>query len=378
MTATGHGGGARAGAPLLSICVPTYERADSLRLALDSIAPEVAALDGAVELVISDNCSADATPHVIATAASRWPLRSYRNDTNVGPQRNILLVVERAHGEYCWLLGDDDMMLRGQLHRLVLALREHPGPDALFVNYYVASHAHRDRLVRDHDCGWVPEEEPVPLLHGRETWFAERDDRVLDRWEDLLAFDAGIPAATFTSIVGHVFRRSAWRAQLHNVRLEGPPQLESAYPHLKVLAHALVGRPAFYVGEPVAVQGLGAPADWSDYSAAIVAIRFSQALVLYEELGADPELIRTCRRAFVARGGVLEWSLNKLLRDRRVLGRRYFSLRRLFAENREFAPQLLAMVLRVYGHALRNQGRHLPPPVRRTLRAAYRTAARAR
>jgi hypothetical protein len=352
------------------VCIPTFQRAELLSVTLDSIVPQAAELDGAVEVVVSDNASTDETRDVVEAARRHGPVRYHRHDANLGHLQNfVLLVEELAAGEYCLLLGDDDMVVHGGLDRLVGVLRAHSDIDSFFVNYYVASVDHRDRLVREHGSHWVPEQPPYL---GVDAWCADRADRPLERWEDALALESPCRALTFVSIICHVFRRITWLAYADVLERHGQPSFDTTYPHLPVLAHAMIGRPSFYAGAPVAVQGVGATPEWSAYGAAMIAIRVNEALGLYERLGADPRLMHLVRRSYVQRGSPLERSLHRLLRDRRTAGREYLSLRRLVWDNRAFAPELGAMLARVYGHALRNQARHLPSPVRKTVRTVYR------
>ena len=53
------GEGDRTGQPLLSICIPTYNRSEQLRRALESLVGQEGFSE--VEVVISDNCSTDGT-----------------------------------------------------------------------------------------------------------------------------------------------------------------------------------------------------------------------------------------------------------------------------------------------------------------------------
>ena len=59
--------------PLLSICIPTYNRAELLRSALLSLVPQVKESGGEVELVVSDNCSTDDTRRVVEWARQFGP-----------------------------------------------------------------------------------------------------------------------------------------------------------------------------------------------------------------------------------------------------------------------------------------------------------------
>ncbi len=105
--------------PVLSICIPTYNRSHYLKRCLDNIVehfkqnPE---LKNMVEVVVSDNCSTDETGVIVHSFAEKIPLLVYtRNQENIGFDRNIKEVVTKASGRYCWYLGDDDLIIPGAL-----------------------------------------------------------------------------------------------------------------------------------------------------------------------------------------------------------------------------------------------------------------------
>jgi glycosyltransferase involved in cell wall biosynthesis len=105
----------------LSICVPTFNRADKLRKLLACLDREIAGAGEEVAVLISDNASEDDTPAVLAEAAGRFPwLRWHRQDSNVGPLRNIGWVIENAPDtEYVWLFGDDDAIVGGGVAQVI-------------------------------------------------------------------------------------------------------------------------------------------------------------------------------------------------------------------------------------------------------------------
>jgi len=114
--------------PLLSICIPTFNRVTLLKEAIDSIlqqADGVSAND--VEIVVSDNASTDGTDAAVGLIkkTARLPITYFRNDKNVGFDGNCLRVVGRATGQYAWILGDDDLLASGALPSV---LHEIKGP----------------------------------------------------------------------------------------------------------------------------------------------------------------------------------------------------------------------------------------------------------
>jgi abequosyltransferase len=112
--------------PRISLCVPTYNRADCVRGALLSGLREAASLPpGTAEVLVCNNASPDggATEAVIAELLAEHPdLRAFRNETNIGFDFNYLRLVDEARGEFVWILGDDDAWLPGSVARVLQEL----------------------------------------------------------------------------------------------------------------------------------------------------------------------------------------------------------------------------------------------------------------
>lgn len=93
--------------PLVSIGVPTYNRAASfLRPALESA---LAQRYPALEILVGDNASADDTPKLVGGLRDSR-LRYLRHSVNIGPNRNYNFLLEKARGDYFLLLHDDDAL----------------------------------------------------------------------------------------------------------------------------------------------------------------------------------------------------------------------------------------------------------------------------
>jgi glycosyltransferase involved in cell wall biosynthesis len=114
---------------LLSICVPTYNRAPKLARCIDQFERMLAgsAHAGAVEVVISNNESTDDTARVAADAQERLskhcPVRVYTQPVNLGMEPNFRFLYEHARGRYVWLCSDDDLLEEAALDPLLEDLR---------------------------------------------------------------------------------------------------------------------------------------------------------------------------------------------------------------------------------------------------------------
>lgn len=84
--------------PLVSICIPTYNRSEQLKITLDSIVVQKEFIDGLVEIVISDNASEDYTEQIGNLYAERYEnVFYYKNEENIR-DANFPLAMSRAHG----------------------------------------------------------------------------------------------------------------------------------------------------------------------------------------------------------------------------------------------------------------------------------------
>ena len=91
--------------PLISISIPTYNRAKFLDLCLEANIPVARAHN--IQIFISDNASTDDTQLVVNRRMAEYPLIRYsRNDTNLGMDNNFEKAFKFAETEYIWLLGD--------------------------------------------------------------------------------------------------------------------------------------------------------------------------------------------------------------------------------------------------------------------------------
>ena len=114
---------------LLTIAIPTYNRKNLLKRALDSIVPQ---LNPKIEVLVSDNASDDGTDKMMG---KNFPMIRYiKNDVNMGADYNFLQCYREARGKYIVLFGSDDRLADGALVYLTDFLEKNDC-DWVFVNY---------------------------------------------------------------------------------------------------------------------------------------------------------------------------------------------------------------------------------------------------
>ena len=158
---------------LFSVCIPAYNRARHLTDLLDSIFTQDF---HDFEVVLCEDLSREREEiaAIVREYQSRHPdlLRYFENEENRGYDANIRNLVQKASGEFCFFMGNDDIMCEGALQNAASIVRRYPNVGLVLKSY-----------------GWF--DETTEKVNQEIRWFKEEKE-----------FPAGIPAIRFA------FRRS--------------------------------------------------------------------------------------------------------------------------------------------------------------------------
>jgi len=208
--------------PLLSLCLATYNRARYLDRYLSH---HLGALDAAgidYELVVSDNCSTDETPQILARWASRNPrMRVSRQPRNVGAYPNILTTLHGARGEVVVSIADDDLAIPEQLIAYARRLADDPALVMIQAPWLLMDET-KDNAVIGKFYDFVGEER-----------FASR------QYADCLVF----------LLQNHVFPE-CWLMRRSAMPAISGPQPRFSYSFFNMLAHALSKGEVLFCPEP--------------------------------------------------------------------------------------------------------------------------------
>lgn len=92
--------------PLLTVAVPTYNRVESLETLTDDFLLPASRMEE-VDVVVCDN-SDDEAAGLNQRLFSGTGVRYHRNARNLGFHGNLLQCIERASGQWLWIISDDD------------------------------------------------------------------------------------------------------------------------------------------------------------------------------------------------------------------------------------------------------------------------------
>jgi glycosyltransferase involved in cell wall biosynthesis len=111
-------------APLVSIGIPTFERAATLERAIASALEQT---HSRLEVIVSDDGSKDGTESLCRAVAARDPrFRYIRHEQHIGPTANFNAVLGGWRGDYVLLLADDDWFEPDYVERCLAVLLTDP------------------------------------------------------------------------------------------------------------------------------------------------------------------------------------------------------------------------------------------------------------
>ena len=95
--------------PLVSVIIPTFNRKDLLKIAIDSVLSQSYSN---IEIIVTDNASSDGTCYLMEDyALNNKCIKYIRRNENIGPHKNALYAYkEYAKGKYVFFLSDDDYL----------------------------------------------------------------------------------------------------------------------------------------------------------------------------------------------------------------------------------------------------------------------------
>jgi glycosyltransferase involved in cell wall biosynthesis len=164
---------------LLTIIVPTYNRAEQLSVLLTALRSELQGLESIVKVLVSDNASTDSTPEVAAYASRDWPaLTIQRHDRNLGPDGNFLSCISCISTRYFWIIGDDDCPKRGVLAKIVQLLTDRKPALVYMQSDWVNEIKGPGEAIGDLWISDLPAQRFAEAIH---VWFTFISGMVIDR-----------------------------------------------------------------------------------------------------------------------------------------------------------------------------------------------------
>ncbi|MCB1754360.1 MAG: glycosyltransferase family 2 protein [Gammaproteobacteria bacterium] len=121
---------------LLTIAIPTFNRAELLDQQLQRLHKELSGLEEYCNILVSNNQSTDETAAVIEKWQAQLPNFSlFTQENNIGAVRNIAWCLQNADTPFVWALSDDDPLIEGSLRGIIKRLQDNPDLAVMVLNY---------------------------------------------------------------------------------------------------------------------------------------------------------------------------------------------------------------------------------------------------
>lgn len=214
----------------LSICIPTYNRAEYLDALFESVREAQAILD-VVEFSVSDNASSDSTQQVICKWKAHLNISYIRLTENKGPDANYQSCVAGSNGDFCWFYGSDDLFRPGLIADVINVL----GKDSF------------DILLLDRIEFSEFDASQAPITRARTKWLTYANERLIkfnSETDVINYFSACLSlGGVFSYLSSIIFRRSSWDSTTLDSTMLG-----TAYSHAFRLLQMIKTGGALYYG----------------------------------------------------------------------------------------------------------------------------------
>jgi glycosyltransferase involved in cell wall biosynthesis len=118
--------------PLLSICIPTYNRANILELTLKNICEDKDFDPELIEVVVLDNCSTDNTNEIVNKF---YFVKYFKNTSTIPAGINVIKSLEYGNGKYLKLYNDTVIIKSGTISFIIEKIKKNAlNENLLFYN----------------------------------------------------------------------------------------------------------------------------------------------------------------------------------------------------------------------------------------------------
>ena len=265
----------------LSICIPTFNRSNSLGNCLNSIciSNDLANLKD-IEVCISDNCSTDNTREIVKKFEDKIKIKYFKNEKNLGFARNALRAVSLANGKFSWLIGDDDLVIPKALSKINSLIKNFPLVDYFFINSY---HLNKDYLK---DFNYPFNTNNLKFNEMNKISKLEIN-KVVNFWE---VIDPSVSWEFLIGIYLSIFNTKKWRKSSENINQEKIndtkvwSNFENTCLHPIIIGSAFKNSKSYICTDPLSVNLIG-EREWGDLYEFVEIVRIPELLDYYRKQG---------------------------------------------------------------------------------------------
>ena len=263
---------------LISICIPTYNRPESLINCLNSL---VLQTKKNFEVCISDNCSKKNIFNLVKPYKKKLNIKINKNKKNLGFALNLLKVSSMAKGEFIWFVGDDDLLIKNAIERLQRLIIKNKECDFFWINSFNLDSEYLKKFPYPFNTNNLPK--------NMKSVSAVQNDIKL-KFFDLI--DHRLSSDFLLGMFLSVFRRKKWDQNLHVIdkKLIKDPNPWSNFENtcffLKVYCEAFKKSKAYFCAKSLSVNLFGIR-EWGNLYPLVEIVRMPEALDYYRSKGLN-------------------------------------------------------------------------------------------
>jgi glycosyltransferase involved in cell wall biosynthesis len=266
---------------IFSICIPTYNRRESLDNCLNSILiSNRHVTDFKYEICVSDNCSEDDISKIIKKYDRILNIKFNKNNTNLGFALNAIKCVSMAKGKFVWMIGNDDLVLPQTLLNIKNLILENPDVDYFFANSYYLNSDFLDNFSKPFNTKYLQYDAMKKISKLK-------NNKKVEFWEIIN------PKVSWEFLIGiflSIFNREKWEDHKNILNYE---DLKDTRPwsnfdntclHPKIISTAFKNSKSYICAEPLSVNLIG-KREWFNLYEFVEIVRIPELLDYYRKQG---------------------------------------------------------------------------------------------
>lgn len=281
--------------PLLSICIPSYKKADWLEASLEITLAQASELeDGLIEVIVSDDASPDNSHDVLEKLQKKHPklLFPYYQKTNLGNNANYIFTLNQARGTFAWLLGNDDFLRPNALVKIVEILKSNSEINFFYISYTYFKPPSNPALVKNILEQPIQESDYSPSIYGQHS--------IKDKH---LKWLGEIPALDFeclTPMYAAIVRKELWKEAFgYASKAEPFHDLDGIFGYAQYIIENAFHQSGYYVGYPYVLAS--SDISWSKVAASVCIRNWPKLYDLLEREGVEKSTLRQIRKFYLKR-----------------------------------------------------------------------------
>jgi glycosyltransferase involved in cell wall biosynthesis len=264
--------------PILSICIPTYERPLQLENLLKSIELAYKEHEISLEICISDSSADDRSESIVSVFGKTLNIKYQKNKDAFGYAGNFRNCVNLATGKFVWLIGDDDLVLKGAFENIKSLFLSNPEVTFYYINCQKLDHKFIEGFEFPFDTSNLPKN--LDLFSSF-------------KYDGPLKFEELINSKVSFDFLGgmylSIFDRRYWIENQNVISLKKYPgiqfeDLDDTFPHAKIFANSFMGKKAYFSNKPIVVT-ISGKREWSHFYPLVRTFRLLDLLEEYRKNG---------------------------------------------------------------------------------------------